>query len=177
MTALSTSPYPPSIACERLTLTYGYRQRLPLKVDIYPFQLRQASTSSASSFPPPSPFILYLHSTPDNPFFGGSRQLVPPWLVSVCAERGWPLLSADYRLAPEATLTEAWKDVQALWAFIQDEGGMNWSIASAGGGSEADSGNVSLNEGFALLQQRGGVDATRGCLVASGSAGYMASIG
>lgn len=162
---------------ERLTLTYATRGTLPLRVDIYPFAPLPSTTSKSSSFPPPLPFVLYLHSSPKNPFFAGSRRSVPPWLLAVCKQRGWPLLSADYRLAPEATLDDAWKDVQALWAFIADQGCLNWSIQSAGGGSEADSGVVSLAEGFQALQQRRGVDASKGCIVAAGGAAYLGALG
>lgn len=162
---------------ERLTLTYCTRGDVPLRVDIYPFTPATSTTSKSSSFPPPSPFILYLHSSPRNPFFAGSRRLVPPWLLAVCKQKGWPLLSADYRLAPEATLADSWEDVRSLWSFIADQGGMNWCITSAGGGSEADSGAVSLADGFQALQQRGGVDATKGCVVAAGGAAYLGALG
>ncbi|CAO1615876.1 unnamed protein product [Jaminaea pallidilutea] len=173
---MASSNPPPSVG-ERLTLTYTTRGSLPLRVDIYPFAARPPATSTSSSFPPPSPFVLYLHSSPRNPCFAGSRRSVPPWLFSVCKKNGWPLLSADYRLAPEATLSDSWSDLQALWAFIEDEGAMNWAIASAGGGSEADSGLVTLGDGLTSLQQRGGIAAHKGCIVAPGGTSYLGAIG
>lgn len=173
---MASSNPPPSVG-ERLTLTYTTRGSLPLRVDIYPFVARPPATSTSSSFPPPSPFVLYLHSSPRNPCFAGSRRSVPPWLFSVCKKNGWPLLSADYRLAPEATLADSWSDLQALWAFIEDEGAMNWAIASAGGGSEADSGLVTLGDGLTSLQQRGGIAAHKGCIVAPGGTSYLGAIG
>lgn len=166
----------PALAAERLTVSYAQRGPLPLQLDLYPFAPRTPSTSASSSFPPPSSFVLYLHSAPRNPFFAGSKRQVPPWLLTVCRDQGLPLLSADYRLAPEATLSDSWDDLRLLWSFIADEGGLNWAIKSAGGGSEADTGLNILADGHAALQHRGGVDAGQSCIVASGAAAYLGAL-
>ncbi|CAO1619332.1 unnamed protein product [Parajaminaea phylloscopi] len=167
----------PSLASERLTLTYATRGDLPLCVDVYPFALPVVTASTGSSFPLLAPFVLFLHSSPKNPFFSGFRRLIPQWLLAICRDRGWPLVSPDYRLAPEADLSDSWTDLQSLWDFLADEGGLNWSIKSAGGGSEADTGSSMLNDGFQALQHRGGLDASKCCVVATGGAAYLAALG
>ncbi|CAO1630092.1 unnamed protein product [Sympodiomycopsis kandeliae] len=156
---------------ERLTLTYAHRGNLALKVDVYPFTQKEPTTSSASSFPPQYPFVLFLHSCPTNPFFAGSRRNIPSWLLNICHVNNWPLLSADYRLAPEASQSDTWKDVVDLWKFINDQNnGFNWSIESAGPGSEADSGSCSLGEGFQRLQSARGIDPRKASIFAMGGA-------
>lgn len=170
-------PIAPTAGSERVTLTYAWRGELPLKVDIYPFATPFVATSTASSFPPPSPFVLFLHSSPTNPGFSGSRAIIPPWLLTTCSKRGWPLLSADYRLAPEATLSHSWQDIQSLWSFIADEAGLNWSLMSTGAGSEADTGTHTLGPGFVALQQRAGIDVSKAIIVAGGGSAYLGAIG
>lgn len=161
---------------ERLTLTYTNRSNLALKVDVYPFTSKTPPTSSASSFPPQLPFILYLHSSATNPFFSGSKRDIPPWLLSLCSQKGWPLLCPDYRLAPEASVVETVEDIKEVWKFITDQAGLNWCLDSAGAGSEVDTGSVDLNEGFVRLQHSNGVDPMRGCVVASGASAHLAAV-
>lgn len=187
---------------ERLTLPFARRgSSSSLKLDLYPFLHAPSPTSASSSFPPPSPFVLYIHSSSSNPFFSGSRRDVPIWLLEMCEKKGWPLVVGDYRLAPEVGVGEMLEDLHALWDFIAKAeeppyGGssssskasssttagrplsglegvtrLNWSIISASPASEADTGTNTLNEKFALLQQGRGLDASRACLLGGGIAG------
>ncbi|PWN23756.1 hypothetical protein BCV69DRAFT_296072 [Microstroma glucosiphilum] len=138
---------------ERLTLPFARRgSSLDLKLDLYPFLHAPSSTSSSSSFPPPSPFVLYVHSAFSNPFFSGSRRDVPVWLLELCEKKGWPLVVGDYRLAPEVGVGEMLEDLQALWDFIAKAeepsyvGSSNISASSKASASNTRASSPSVTE-------------------------------
>ncbi|CEH15494.1 MEMBER OF 'GDXG' FAMILY OF LIPOLYTIC ENZYMES [Ceraceosorus bombacis] len=157
---------------ERVTLTYTRRPSGPLHVDLSPFTPPVRVNDPSSSKPQPLPFVLYLHG---GNFLSGSRHDVPAWLVQLCSARGFPLLCADYRLAPHAGPGAAWSDVQELWTFIRED--LPWIVSAAGSGAEVESGTKPLDEAWEDLQRRGGLDHTRCIIFGAGAGGYLAALG
>lgn len=70
---------------------------------------------------------LYKNDTPVVLFFHGGgvvshdRRLLPPHFVQSALVRGWPLVSADYRLFPQATGLEVLEDVKDAYAFVREK--------------------------------------------------------
>jgi acetyl esterase/lipase len=52
----------------------------------------------------------------------GHRDTVPPWLLEACSRNGWAVVSIDYRLAPEAKLTDIVADVEDAFAWLRGAG-------------------------------------------------------
>jgi acetyl esterase/lipase len=48
-------------------------------------------------------------------FYGDKKTLFPCWLAEEAREKGWTVLSADYRLLPESKIDEVMQDVRDLW--------------------------------------------------------------
>ncbi|GAW11795.1 hypothetical protein ANO14919_011470 [Xylariales sp. No.14919] len=94
---------------DRLTFTYATHQ-IPLECDVY----------SSSTYPPDSPVFLFFHA---GGLVRGARNCVPPWLVQVCIYRQWPLISASYRLFPQANGESLLEDVTAAYEFSRKWGG------------------------------------------------------
>lgn len=163
---------------ERITVTYAHPGKSAngeaLKVDLYAFVPPVDPVDPGPTFSTRNrlPFLLFLHG---GHFLTGSRRDVPPWLASLARDHGIPLLCADYRLAPHAGPSHAFKDLQQLWRFLVDD--MNWIISCSGNGAEVESGNEMLEHSFGELQRRGGIDVNRGIIVGVGSGGYLAALG
>ncbi|KAJ8125803.1 hypothetical protein O1611_g7834 [Lasiodiplodia mahajangana] len=107
------------------TVTYAIHQ-IPLECDVY----------SSSAYPSDTPVFLFFHA---GGLVGGSRNCVPAWLVQVCIERQWPLISASYRLLPQATSENILEDVAAAYKFArkygkEEEGERNVIMGGASAG-------------------------------------------
>ncbi|KAF4422024.1 Lipase 2 [Colletotrichum fructicola] len=92
----------------RLTKTkhvFGHHT-IPLECDVY----------SAEDYPATSPVFLYFHS---GGLVTGSRSCVPPWLAQVCFRNKWPLVSASYRLLPQAKASGLLEDARAAYKFAR----------------------------------------------------------
>ncbi|KAI0454928.1 alpha/beta-hydrolase [Xylaria acuta] len=92
----------------RQTITYANHQ-IPLECDVY----------SSPAYPSNTPAFLFFHS---GGLVGGARNCVPPWLVQVCLQRQWPLISASYRLLPQANGACLLEDVEAAYEFARKWG-------------------------------------------------------
>ncbi|KAI0835868.1 Alpha/Beta hydrolase protein [Hypoxylon sp. FL0890] len=93
--------------------TYTYATHgIPLDLDVY---------IADDDFPDPSesPIFLYFHP---GGLAGGSRACIPPWLVQVCCQRKWPLISPSYRLLPQAGAKDLLEDAAAAYNFAHTWG-------------------------------------------------------
>ncbi|GJC78618.1 hypothetical protein ColLi_01456 [Colletotrichum liriopes] len=92
----------------RLTkTTYVFaRHTIPLECDVY----------AAEDYPATSPVFLYFHS---GGLVTGSKACVPPWLAQVCFKNKWPLISASYRMLPQAKASGLLEDARAAYTFAR----------------------------------------------------------
>ncbi|KAI0107819.1 alpha/beta-hydrolase [Nemania sp. FL0031] len=105
------------------TVTYATHQ-IPLECDVY----------SSPNYPSYTPVFLFFHA---GGLVGGARSCVPPWLVQLCIERQWPLISASYRLLPQATSSNVLEDIKAAYEFARkygNEGKRNVVVGGASAG-------------------------------------------
>ncbi|ESZ97254.1 hypothetical protein SBOR_2377 [Sclerotinia borealis F-4128] len=80
---------------------------LDLKVDIiHPANLISISTA-----------VLYLHG---GGLTGFNRELLPPHIAQSCLLRNWPIVSADYRLMPQASAQDMLDDLISAYSFVHD---------------------------------------------------------
>ncbi|KAL0945018.1 endomembrane protein 70-like protein [Colletotrichum truncatum] len=91
---------------------------IPLKCDVY----------AAEDYPATSPIFLYFHP---GGLVCGSRSCVPPWLVQVCYKNKWPLVSASYRMLPQAKASGLLDDARAAYKFATQ-----WGVKSNGPSTE-----------------------------------------
>ncbi|KAF8155378.1 Alpha/Beta hydrolase protein [Mycena galopus ATCC 62051] len=96
---------PPSAPLTKTTRLFATHQ-VPLECDIY----------SAADYPSEGPVFLYFHA---GGLVSGGRSTVPLWLVQTCHTRQWPLLSASYRLLPQAQGPELLADARAAYEFAR----------------------------------------------------------
>jgi len=62
----------------------------------------------------PAPVILWLHG--GGLFFGDRSDVsFPQWLARASREKGWTVVSADYRLLPESTIDDVLSDIKDAW--------------------------------------------------------------
>ncbi|RDW80392.1 hypothetical protein BP5796_05090 [Coleophoma crateriformis] len=88
---------------------YKVTNGLSIYLDIYlPTTLTTTSKSS----------LLYFHA-------GGlvsyNRKRIYPHIVQACVMRGWPLISVDYRLLPQAKGADVWQDYVDAREFVLNE--------------------------------------------------------
>ncbi|EQB53620.1 hypothetical protein CGLO_06635 [Colletotrichum gloeosporioides Cg-14] len=101
---------------------------IPLECDVY----------SAEDYPATSPVFLYFHS---GGLVTGSRSCVPPWLAQVCFRNKWPLVSASYRLLPQAKASGLLEDARAAYKFARHLGASSNAVQRkviVGGGSAGE---------------------------------------
>ncbi|KAI1123411.1 alpha/beta-hydrolase [Nemania abortiva] len=103
------------------TVTYATHQ-IPLECDVY----------SCPTYPSDTPVFLFFHS---GGLVGGTRNSVPPWLVQVCVQRQWPLISASYRLLPQASGNDLLEDVMTAYEFARKWGNEGERHVVLGGAS------------------------------------------
>ncbi|KAK3354058.1 Alpha/Beta hydrolase protein [Lasiosphaeria hispida] len=94
---------------QKTTQVFAVHQ-IPLECDVY----------SADDYPADAPVFLFFHS---GGLVCGAREAVPPWLVQTCYRRKWPLISASYRLLPQADGPALYDDAKAAFGFSQTLGG------------------------------------------------------
>ncbi|KAL7936505.1 alpha/beta-hydrolase [Trichoderma chlorosporum] len=80
---------------------------LSLKCDIY----------TQDDYPKDNPAFLYFHP---GGLVDGNRDCIAPWLVQVCIQRKWPLISPSYRLLPQAGGQGLLEDASAAYEFAQN---------------------------------------------------------
>jgi len=108
----------------KTTHIYAQHGGLDIPCDVY----------EASDYPTSTPVLLFFHS---GGLIGGAREYVPPWLVQVCFQRKWPLISASYRLLPQTGPKGLAEDAAAAYQFAT-----NWKapgrkvIASGASGGQ-----------------------------------------
>lgn len=93
------------------------------------------------------PVVVWLHG---GALIMGHRESVPKWLADACRERGYVLVSLDYRLAPETQLPEIIRDVEDGFTWIAEKGPQLFHadparIAVVGGSA---GGYLTLTSGF-----------------------------
>ncbi|KAJ6440539.1 EKC/KEOPS complex subunit BUD32 [Purpureocillium lavendulum] len=98
---------------------------MPLECDIY----------DAEDYSQDAPVFLYFHP---GGLVNWGRDCIPPWLVQVCYERKWPLISFGYRLLPQTAAKGLLEDTKAAYAFARGynapEGQSRRVIAGGGSG-------------------------------------------
>jgi acetyl esterase/lipase len=93
----------------RQTFTFA-THKIPLECDVYSSSLDSFSSSSTS------PVFLFFHA---GGLVGWARDCVPPWLVQVCVQRKWLLISASYRFLPQVGAEGLLEDVAAAYEFAR----------------------------------------------------------
>ncbi|KAK7450726.1 hypothetical protein Landi51_05042 [Colletotrichum acutatum] len=95
----------------KTTLVFAKRT-IPLECDVY----------SSAEYPLTAPVFLYFHS---GGLVSGSRECVPPWLVQVCFKNQWTLISASYRMLPQAKASGLLQDATDAYSFA-----LRWGITN-----------------------------------------------
>ena len=101
---------PSPVISKFILKTYTYKQvgTLKLEADVY----RADDT-------PPRPVLAYLHG---GALIMGNRKGIFPDLKGFCQTQGYCLVSAEYRLAPEAKLPQIIEDLQDFIRWISEKG-------------------------------------------------------
>ena len=94
---------------DKQTRTYVRRGEVALPLDVYP----------PVGNPTGRPCVVWIHG---GALIMGSRGRVPSPLETLCRERGWYLVSLDYRLAPETRLPGILEDVDAALGWVRGDG-------------------------------------------------------
>jgi acetyl esterase/lipase len=71
------------------------------------------------------PAIVWIHG---GALIMGGREGVPPQLVSLANEKGFALLSLDYRLAPETKLPEIVSDIETFFRWLASDGAKEFHL-------------------------------------------------
>lgn len=90
------------------TYTYKHVGDLSIEADVY----RDASWHER-------PVVVWIHG---GALINGDREDVPDWLLEACSERGYVLVSIDYRLAPETKLVEIVRDIDDAFLWLREPG-------------------------------------------------------
>jgi acetyl esterase/lipase len=90
--------------------THVYKRvgELQIRADSYRFHDRASQ-----------PIVVWIHG---GALINGHRESVPPWLMTACREKGYVLVSLDYRLAPETQLPEIIADLEDAFKWIREQG-------------------------------------------------------
>ena len=96
--------------------SYVYKtvDSLSILLDIY---TRETDLSS-KGYNVDTPVVLFFHG---GGMVSHDRRLLPPHIPQSCLLRGWPLVSADYRLFPQAHGLEILEDVMDSYAFVREK--------------------------------------------------------
>ena len=96
------------------THVYKTVGNLEILVDVY----TRKTDSSSNRYTINTPVLLFFHG-------GGAvshdRRLLHPHIVQASLQRGWPLVSADYRLLPQASGLDLVEDLKDAYAFVREE--------------------------------------------------------
>ena len=96
------------------TFVYKTVDSLEIQLDIY---TRDADLAS-KRYKIDTPVILYFHG---GGLVAHDRRLLPPHFVQSALGRGWPLISADYRLFPQANGLDILEDIMDAHKFILEK--------------------------------------------------------
>jgi acetyl esterase/lipase len=123
-----------AIAAEPSRMTYDYKSGI--KADVY----RPAGDA-------PRPVLVWIHG---GALIMGNREGIDRRVKQWAADKGYVLVSIDYRLAPETKMPEIIKDVEDAFAWIHKDGPRLFhanpaKIAVAGGSA---GGYLTLTSGF-----------------------------
>src|SRR5436190_8098774 len=88
----------------KVTYTYKTVGDLPIQADVH----RNDDERQR-------PVVVWIHG---GALIMGHRESVPRWLVDACRERGYIIVSIDYRLAPETQLPAIIDDVVDAFRWI-----------------------------------------------------------
>jgi acetyl esterase/lipase len=125
-------------SADRTVSTFTYKRASGLSIDV-----------DLLAEPPARdrPVVLWIHG---GALIVGNREDVPEWLIDVCADRGFALVSADYRLAPETKLPEIVQDVVDVVGWIRERGPELFGAdpASVAVVGESAGGYLTLTTGF-----------------------------
>jgi acetyl esterase/lipase len=94
---------------QKVTHTYKTVGELQIKADVY----RDDSDVRVR------PVVVWIHG---GALINGNRESVPRWLSDACREKGYTIVSVDYRLAPETQLPEIIRDVEDAFRWIGEKG-------------------------------------------------------
>jgi acetyl esterase/lipase len=120
----------------KVTHTFKSVGELPIKADVWRPDDKQIQ-----------PVVVWLHG---GALINGHRESVPSWLTDACRERGYVLVSFDYRLAPETQLPDIIRDVEDGFTWLKEKGPVLFQadpsrIAVVGGSA---GGYLTLTAGF-----------------------------
>jgi acetyl esterase/lipase len=94
---------------QKVTHTYKTVGNLEIKADVHRDEGDERQR----------PVVVWIHG---GALINGHRESLPRWLVDACRERGYPIVSIDYRLAPETQLPEIIRDVEDAFRWIAEKG-------------------------------------------------------
>ena len=92
----------------KVTHIYKRTGMLAIRADSYRFVDR-----------PKQPVVVWIHG---GALINGHRESVPQWLMDVCRQSGYVLVSLDYRLAPETQLPDIISDIEDAFRWIHEQG-------------------------------------------------------
>jgi hypothetical protein len=98
----------------RSTHIYQTVGALDIELDVYTKFADQAQ----EFLTPNLTIFLFLHG---GGLVGFNRRLLPAHVVQSCLKRGWPLVSADYRLLPQVDDRDVVDDVQDAYEFVREK--------------------------------------------------------
>ncbi|KAE9362882.1 hypothetical protein N431DRAFT_490327 [Stipitochalara longipes BDJ] len=87
---------------------------LEILIDVY---LTDADVSS-NRYTVSTPVVLYFHG---GGLVAHDRRQLAPHIVQLCLMRGWPLVSPDYRLFPQASGLEMLEDIKDAYSFVLEK--------------------------------------------------------
>jgi acetyl esterase/lipase len=87
---------------------------LEIQLDIY---TRDADLAS-KRYKNDTPVVLFFHG---GGLVAHDRRLLPPHFVQSALGRGWPLISADHRLAPQANGLDILDDMKDAYKFVLEK--------------------------------------------------------
>ncbi len=93
------------------------------------------------------PVVVWIHG---GALINGHRQSVPKWLLDASLDKGWAVVSIDYRLAPETQLPEIIADLEDAFRWVREKGPELFAadpdrVAAIGGSA---GGYLTLTAGF-----------------------------
>lgn len=93
-------------AQSKATFTYKRAGDLSIEADVY----RDVNWRERAA-------VVWIHG---GALINGHRETVPGWLLDTCRESGFPLVSVDYRLAPETKLPEIVQDIEDVVRWLRE---------------------------------------------------------
>lgn len=107
-------PQAPSAMASKSTHVYKTVGDLNLRVDVY----TRKSHEETNAFDPKQPVALFLHG---GGWVAFDREHIPPHVIQSSLLRGWPLISADYRVLPQVKGADIFEDVKDAYSFVEEK--------------------------------------------------------